>query len=194
MYNCTRLAFNDATQDFIANIVNFPKVATLMPLGDISAGITSSSASPKPSSGLLGSLSSLGSSLGGLLGPRDIASTMSAQDQIQTAFRAFYGYTHYDAETAQLLEDIQVTNAQITDDNTVSMHAMPILYDGETMPAGAWGKKFNALPVYKEMSSVVEYKTLVSASDFIWPYWTMRTTFRVCAPFPSPTLLTKLRQ
>ncbi|QDS73170.1 hypothetical protein FKW77_002220 [Venturia effusa] len=33
IYNCTRLEFNDAVQDFIANIAVHPKVATLMPFG-----------------------------------------------------------------------------------------------------------------------------------------------------------------
>jgi hypothetical protein len=157
-----------------------------MPLGNPTTAVASSSPKPAAKPGLLASLSSLTSSIGktGSLTSmfsqsRVIAGKMSAQDQIQASMRAFTGFHHYSEETATLLERIQADNAANTDENRVSLHAMPVLYDGDKMPAAAWGSKFNAMPVYKEIGGTTAYKNLISPSDAIWPYWTMRTTFRV---------------
>lgn len=100
------------------------------------------------------------SSFGGLFGKRDF---MGPKGQIRDALRALNGRGYFSQETIDLLESLDrgvVQNYSESQAKTKNF-AMPILYDGETLPAGVFGKKFEAMPVWKETHSVVDYKTMV---------------------------------
>ena len=188
-YYVTRDEFNDALQDYIGNMINFPKTATLMPLGDpmaaMSSGASASGASasgglgallgpllgggsttaspgpsPGPSSG--SSLGGLFSSLGSLFGGKGASKrSLDEAAQINMAMRALHGdYGLFDTTApSPVLDNAKVSLAEPVKKN----YQIPMIYfDDKAPPKEAWGKKFNALPLGSEKGTVMEYKDIVS--------------------------------
>jgi hypothetical protein len=146
-YNCTREQFNAGLQDYIGNMINYPKAATLTAFGDPTAAMGLGS--------LTSSLGSLGS-LFGLSGAKqnDIA-------EVDYALRALNGYGHLNLDSSMAEALLDSSNKSGSAD-VVRSFMLPMIYDGEKPPDGAWGKKLNALPMVKESGTMMEYRDVVS--------------------------------
>jgi hypothetical protein len=181
-------------QDFVMGQNDFPKVATLMPLG--------SQAIAMPGKGTV-STKSLFNYPGGLN-----TSTQSYEEdfkdnapaQIDYLIKALSGasYVNMDLVPAEVQTKLNLkVNAPA---GTPGYYAMFMMYDGEVVPKGAWGKKFESMPAIGTWGAPVEYAQLVctlskicsemklvglvidqnpqiNVSDPVWPYWSVRTSF-----------------
>jgi hypothetical protein len=141
LLNCTRDEFNDALQDYIANMNKYPKVATLVPVGTPSMGM---------------GRRSLFGSLGGLFG----ISRNTEVSQIQDAMDAVSGRSLFNLGSSlqsELLEDSRDSAAPGRRLFSIGMAYV----DEKKPPKEAWGKTFNALPLVKESGSMVSYHDAV---------------------------------
>lgn len=135
-------------QDFITNQNKFPKVATLVPLGNPEGGIGKG--------GVLGALS-------GLLGGSRVAKI----SQMQGAMDAISGRSVFALGSPELLQE----STDSAKSAAARRYSMSMLYvDDKGPPEDAWGKKFNALPLLKKSGSVVMYHDAVFYRHLVLVY------------------------
>jgi hypothetical protein len=173
-YNATREQFNAGVQDYIGNMINYPKAATLTSFGNPVASLgsfgsfLSGSASSVSSVGArFGGAAPSPNALGALFGsaPKNVGSRSRAADTTQVShisdlMRALQGFKHLDLDPV-MKAALQEQGAGAATPTEYGSYFLPMIYDGPKPPEAAWGKKLNALPLQSELWTMLEYKDIV---------------------------------
>jgi hypothetical protein len=153
IFNCTRAEYHAGLQQFVENQNEFPKVATLMPFG------TQVLATPHKATtkSLFAYPGGLNSSSEGLVE----AFQTDSMAQVEYVMKALKGYSYLNqnlipAEVHDILQSQGHLEADVP-----GYRVMLMIYDGETVPKGAWGKKFEAMPAIGTFGGAVEYSSIV---------------------------------
>jgi hypothetical protein len=174
IYNATREQFNAGVQEYISNMINYPKAATLTTFGNPVASLGSIGAFFSGTAPSLGGLSSLfggaapsTSALGSLfgtspqkVGTRSRAADITAVSHISDLMRALQGFKHLDLDPA-MKAALQEQGAGAASASEYGSYFLPMIYDGPKPPEDAWGKKLNALPLRTELWTMMDYKDIV---------------------------------
>lgn len=174
IYNATREQFNAGVQDYISNMINYPKAATLTTFGNPVASLGSFGSlfsGASPSLGSLGSLFGGGTpspnAFGSLFGnptknvdSRSRAADITAVSHISQLMRALQGFKHFDLDPA-MKAVLQEQGAGAATPNGYGSYFLPMIYDGQKPPEDAWGKKLNTLPLQTELWTMMDYKDIV---------------------------------
>jgi hypothetical protein len=155
---CTREEYHEGLQDFVIGQNEFPKVATLMTLGSqVMAWPGKNKVRTKSLFNYPGGLNTSSRSY-----EEDFKDNVPAQ--IDYLMKALGGasYVNMDLVPAEVQTKLNLQETAAA--GAPGYYAMAMIYDGEVVPKGAWGKKFESIPAIGTYGAPVEYAQLVSPS------------------------------